>query len=86
MQKILTLIQKNDNTYDIDISEEYKEMLEGYKDRILQTAMTYIETVKELKNEPLILEKIEDLVNSTYTDILKENNLLIENIKKEVIN
>lgn len=81
MQKIITLVQKKDNTYEVEISKEYSDMLGRYKDRILQTAMLYIQTVEKVGNEEVNISKIEDLVNYTYYDLLKENNLLIEDGK-----
>lgn len=84
MEKIISLVQNRDNTYSVEIDDKYVDILTPYKDRILQTAMTYIQTVRNVNKEPVILENIEKLVNITYTKLLKDNNLT--NNSKEVIN
>lgn len=84
MEKIISLVQNRDSTYSVEIDDKYVDILTPYKDRILQTAMTYIQTVRNVNKEPVILENIEKLVNITYTKLLKDNNLT--NNSKEVIN
>lgn len=84
MEKIISLVENVDNTYSVEIDDKYVDILTPYKDRILQTAMTYIQTVKNVNKEPVVLENIEKLVNITYSKLLKDNNLTSDS--KEVIN